>query len=598
MYSAVLIFLFIVSPCYSQVQTPKSNTINGNCGGYYEYLPQGYNTNTWQNYPVIVFIHGIGETGNGTTDLPNILNCWTALPRLIANGAFPASFNVAGQNFSFIVISPQFRGWPSGSDVNDVINYAVQNYRVDQSRIYVTGLSMGGGAVWDFAGTYPARAAAVVPVCGAAYADPTKAQAIANAKLPVWATHNQNDYTVTSSWTTGWVSMIDQDGGDAISTIWPYTGHDAWSITYDPNFTQNGVNVYQWMLMHKKGGSSPSTVPKANQNPTANAGSNQIISLPTNSVNLTGTGSDPDGSIVSYQWSQTSGPLQAGFMSTAWANTVVNGLVPGTYVFTLKVTDNNGATASSDVTILVNGSLPASTTPPPASGNSSRIEAESYSGMSGVQAANTQDAGGGQAMGWIDNGDWMDYQVSAPSSGNYTVNFRLACPFTGARLQIKNSAGTVLSTVDIPYTGGFENWQTVSASIALAAGTQTIRIQSVASAGFNFNWWEIAGASSLAVTTRATDVAATDVTASTASLAIYPNPIVNSFQLQIDNELTGTLTVQVYDMQGRLQKQFSLTKTDEGSVQYYLSLGEVPAANYIIKATMNGWTQSKQIIKQ
>ena len=97
--SAVFIFLFSSFTCYSQIQTPRYNSINGNCGGYYEYLPQGYNTNTWQSYPVIVFIHGIGETGNGTTDLANLLNCWTAIPRLIANGGFPTSVSVGGQNF-------------------------------------------------------------------------------------------------------------------------------------------------------------------------------------------------------------------------------------------------------------------------------------------------------------------------------------------------------------------------------------------------------------------------------------------------------------------------------------------------------------------
>src|SRR5215213_5298765 len=229
-FAAVIILLASFFHSYSQVQSPRYNSINANCGGYYEYLPQGYSTNTWQSYPLIVFIHGVGETGNGTTDLPGLLNCWTALPRLIANGGFPASFNVGGQNFSFIVISPQFKGWPGAADVNAVVDYAVQNYRVDQSRIYVTGLSMGGGTVWDFAGTYPTKAAAVVPVCGAAYPDGTKAQAIANAKLAVWATHNETDWSVPSSYTKGWVSTIAQDGGEAISTIWPYSGHDAWSI--------------------------------------------------------------------------------------------------------------------------------------------------------------------------------------------------------------------------------------------------------------------------------------------------------------------------------------------------------------------------------
>ena len=87
-------------------------------------------------------------------------------------------------------------------------------------------------------------------------------------------------------------------------------------------------------------------------------------------------------------------------------------------------------------------------------------------------------------------------------------------------------------------------------------------------------------------------------TSSTAALSIYPNPIVNSFQLQITNDLTGAVSVQVYDMSGGLQKQFSLTKADTGSTQFYLSMGELPSANYIIKVSMNGWTESKQISKQ
>src|SRR3569833_2347945 len=118
---ATILFLFF--SIYSQAQSfsPRYNTVDGNCGGYYEYLPQGYSSSSSQTYPVIIAIHGIGELGNGTTDLGNLLNCWVSLPRLIENKAFPASFSVGGQNFSFIVISPQFRWWPAASDVNAVI---------------------------------------------------------------------------------------------------------------------------------------------------------------------------------------------------------------------------------------------------------------------------------------------------------------------------------------------------------------------------------------------------------------------------------------------------------------------------------------------
>jgi dienelactone hydrolase len=369
--SALIIFLFLASNSYSQVQTPRPVSISSSCGGYYEYLPQGYSANTTQTYPLIVFIHGIGEQGNGTTDLGNILNCWTSLPRLIANGGFPTSFNVGGQNFSFIVISPQFNRWPYASDVNSVVDYAIKNYRVDQSRIYVTGLSMGGGSVWDFAGNFPTKAAAIVPICGAASADVTRSQAIANAKLPVWATHNSDDPTVPSYNTTGWVSMITQYGGDIQSTIFQASGHDAWSRTYDPNFTQNGVNIYQWMLQHQRGNTPPP--PPPNQSPTANAGNDQTVTLPQNSVTLAGSGTDPDGTISFYEWSQTSGPSQALIVSPYSANTVINNLAQGSYVFSLKVTDDKGATAVNNITITVNAASPPPNQSPTANAGNDQV---------------------------------------------------------------------------------------------------------------------------------------------------------------------------------------------------------------------------------
>ncbi len=338
----------IVSNVHAQVQTPRYTSATANSGGYYEYLPSGYNASS-QSYPLIIFVHGIGELGSGSAaDLPKLLNCWNALPRLIANGQFPASFNVGGQQQGFLVLSPQFKAWPSASDINNVINYAVQNYRVNQNRIYVTGLSMGGGATWDFAAAYPTRAAAVVPICGATWPDLTKARAIAAAKLPVWATHNESDPTVTSSYTKDWVSNIVNNGGNAKKTIYPTSGHDAWTKTYDPSYRENNLNIYEWMLQFQKNSAVP------NQAPTANAGSNLAITLPSNSVTLTGTGSDPDGTIASYLWNKQSGPAEGTITSPSSATTTVTGLVQGSYVFRLTVTDDKGASASSNVTVTVN----------------------------------------------------------------------------------------------------------------------------------------------------------------------------------------------------------------------------------------------------
>ena len=479
----VLLFLVLCitmfSNAYAQVQTPKYIATTANSGGYYEYLPSTYNSDA-NSYPLIVFVHGLGELGNGTsTDLPKLLNCWYALPRLINDGGFPKSFNVGGQQQGFIVISPQFKAWPSASDVNDVINYAVNNYRVNQNRIYVTGLSMGGGATWDFASAYPTRAAAIVPVCGASWPDAGKAKLIASAKLPVWATHNDFDGTVPSSYTKDWITNITNDGGIGKKTIWPVNSHDAWTKTYDPTFKENNLNVYDWMLQYSK---NAAAVP--NIAPSANAGSDQTITLPSNSITLNGMGTDSDGSVASYSWSKISGG-NASIATPSSASTTVSGLAQGSYVFRLTVTDNNGAIGTDDVSVTVN--------PAPYSGPSYKIEAENWTTMSGVNTEPCSDAGGTLDVGWIDQNDWMEYSFSVPAAGVYTVNLRLANPYTGSQFQIKNSSGAVLATVNVPVTGGFQAWQTIPVTLTLEAGNQIIRLQSVSTTGWNINWLEILG---------------------------------------------------------------------------------------------------------
>ncbi len=91
-----------------------------------------------------------------------------------------------------------------------------------------------------------------------------------------------------------------------------------------------------------------------NKVPTASAGSAKTITLPTSSATLSGSGSDPDGSIKSYKWAQVSGPGTATFSTTTAASTTVSKLVAGTYSFRLTVTDNSGATAASTVSVTVN----------------------------------------------------------------------------------------------------------------------------------------------------------------------------------------------------------------------------------------------------
>lgn len=91
----------------------------------------------------------------------------------------------------------------------------------------------------------------------------------------------------------------------------------------------------------------------SNNPPTANAGTDQTITLPTNSVTLTGSGTDTDGTIASYLWTKISGPVTFTIVSPSAAQTVINNLVQGTYVFRLTVTDNSGATGYDDIQVTV-----------------------------------------------------------------------------------------------------------------------------------------------------------------------------------------------------------------------------------------------------
>lgn len=236
------------------VQKGITVNVNGNIGGYMQALPYLYDSTT-KRYPLLIFIHGVGELGNGADQLPIVAG--PGVPGLIKNKKFPANFKVGDKNFSFIVISPQIRKWDYATmakDINDMISYAIKKYRIDTARIYVSGLSMGGGYTWEVGAAYAKRLAAIVPICGAATLSDAKAKTVANAKLAVWALHNDDDKTVAPGNSKTSVSRINANSPaiPAQLTIWPTGGHDAWTKATDPNYRENGKNIYEWMLQYSR----------------------------------------------------------------------------------------------------------------------------------------------------------------------------------------------------------------------------------------------------------------------------------------------------------------------------------------------------------
>jgi endoglucanase len=221
--------------------------------------------------------------------------------------------------------------------------------------------------------------------------------------------------------------------------------------------------------------------------------------------------------------------------------------------------------------------------------NTFRVEAESYTNMSGVQKENTSDAGGGQDVSYIDPNDWMDYNINAQSSGTYTVSFRLASQAANAKFDLRKSDGTVLATINVPNTGGWQTWQTVTANVTLSAGQQTVRLFSTAPQykNWNINWMDFT-----------TPVLSTSSLAVSTSLGISPNPVTDKFILTVNNDYTGSMDVQILDASGGVKKDLALTKSSTGNNQAYLSIGDLAAGNYTVKVTMTQWSASTALTKQ
>src|SRR5204862_354977 len=174
--------------------------------------------------------------------------------------------------------------------------------------------------------------------------------------------------------------LLNGSGSDADGTIASYqwtkiSGPSQYSIV-SATQAQTTVNnlsqgAYQFVLTvtDNQGAARKDTVnvtvnAAANQSPTANAGPDINITLPTNNVTLNGSGSDADGTIASYQWTKILGPSQYSIGSATQAQTTVNNLSQGAYQFVLTVTDNQGAAGKDTVIVTVHAAAQIQNQPP------------------------------------------------------------------------------------------------------------------------------------------------------------------------------------------------------------------------------------------
>jgi len=473
-----------------QHEVPNVN-VGSNCHGYLEYLPVGYNPAGSATYPLLINLLGLGSTGDGSqASLENLYNIHGGNPHDQAfDNTWPDAFTVNGQTFQFIVITPQFiqnmlTHIPTAAEVNEVVDYMVQHYKVDLSRIYLIGSSQGAGAVWDYAGgssQYAKRLAAIIPFAGVSFPFQEKSNIMKFGKVAVWGFHNDLDQSVPSSFTKDYVDFYNKPpfiGLTAKKTIFPgITGHECWYLPLTRQYTENGLDVYQWMLQYH---SDPTT---------ANAGDDQEIVLPANQVQLSASGTAPNGTAASFHWDNTFGPIGGSFTITSpnSAATNITNLSQGSYIFKVTITGTDNSTAVDYVAVTVN---PTQT----------RIEDNVYTSIApndpvinGPLPDNpTTEASNGNTtrINNIGRTGWINYTINVPSAGTYRFRFRAGTGLGGTRFKIQNATGTQdLSAPVSMYATDWDDYMDLYADVSLQAGTQTIRIQNFSNTGLENNVW-------------------------------------------------------------------------------------------------------------
>jgi predicted esterase len=177
-----------------------------------------------------MFLHGTGESGDN-------------LEKLKVYG--PPQLIEKGKKFPFIIVSPQATNAETGYQVEPLkglLEDLKKQYRVDEDRVYLTGLSMGGYATWELAEKHPEEFAAIAPLCSGG--DYTKVWKLRH--MPVWCFHGAKDDAVPLSASQQMIDSLKKYNSNVRFTIYPNANHNCWDITY------NNDSLYNWFLTQKR----------------------------------------------------------------------------------------------------------------------------------------------------------------------------------------------------------------------------------------------------------------------------------------------------------------------------------------------------------
>lgn len=196
---------------------------------YLLYLPEEVNQKKKQRWPLILYLHGGSLRGENIDRVKSY-----GLPHRLEQQ----------KDFPFIVVSPQCSSnqtWMDPEALIQLLDEVEKRYPVDPSRVYLTGISMGGGGAWLLASRHPERFAAVAPLCGPAQT----AWACGLRDLPVRVYHGKKDTTIPFRRSEEMVKALRECHGQGELILLPTAGHDL-SWLYDRN------EIFDWFLSHRK----------------------------------------------------------------------------------------------------------------------------------------------------------------------------------------------------------------------------------------------------------------------------------------------------------------------------------------------------------
>lgn len=196
---------------------------------YLVYVPEDYSQDRNKKFPLLLFLHGSGERGDN-------------VEKVRVHG--PLKETAAGRKLPFIVIAPQCPDgtWWETENLIALLDRVEKLYRVDKSREYLSGLSMGGYGSWGLAIAQPKRFAAVAICCGGG--DPKKVGVL--KKVPIWVVHGDADQSVPLQEDVAMVEALRAAGGNVRFDIIKDGTHDIWTDFYGKS------DVFNWFLQYRR----------------------------------------------------------------------------------------------------------------------------------------------------------------------------------------------------------------------------------------------------------------------------------------------------------------------------------------------------------